>query len=177
MALVGIGVGATLTYVSDLDPCKRRVPKKVPDPEAEGQFIDDPKGGKEVVIDPGATAFRLAGLDVFLMARIYDDSSTLTRGASPDEVGLKTRINQTNIEAVRFGLKGWEHFTDAKGDDLPFTTNKRTLDGRDYEVVSDTCMNRLGNRLIGELAGEIKRMSEVAADEAKNSSTASSPSS
>jgi hypothetical protein len=163
MALVGISAAEAQDYVSDMDPCKRVIETPV-DPA-------DPSKGvkKETVIDEGATVFSLAGLDCFLMAKIYDDTSHLTRNtAEVAEFGLKTRINQTNVEAVRYGLKGWEHLTDAKGNDMPFSTVKRTHDGREYTVASDACLARLGVRLISELGDRIKAMSEVTKAEAKN---------
>jgi hypothetical protein len=59
-------------------------------------------------------------LDVFLMGLIYDQSTLVTRNDEDHQIGVTTRLNQTNIEAVRFGLKGRRNFPDAQGNDIPF---------------------------------------------------------
>lgn len=167
MALVGISVAETFDYVSDGDPCKRRVAVPV-DP-------DDPeKGTRETtVIDDGATVFKLGGLDVFVYGRITDNASSITRSEDDTKpIDFKTRLNASNIEAVRYGLKGWKHFTDQAGNDVPFGTVKRIEDGREYIVVSNACLKRLGLRLIGELGSRIREASEVSKAEQKNSVTA-----
>lgn len=149
-------------YVSDKDPCK--VKTQVPvDPN------DPTKGTKEhVTISEGATVFFLKPLDVFLTGYIYDNASTLSGKQGDDTVGIHTRINQTNIDAVQHGLAGFENFSDNKGNSNPFTTVKKVVAGREYEVAADDVLKRLGIRLVQELAEEIKRISEVAPAEEKH---------
>jgi hypothetical protein len=166
MALIGVSVGETFEYVLDRDPCKKRVQLEVPLVE-NGVKITE-----EVVIGDGATVFALGVLDVFVMGMIYDETSSVTRGEDAGRVGITTRINQSNIEAVRFGLKGWRNFKDARGNDLAFKTVKKLTNGRTYTVVSDECLERLGIRDIRELAQAIKDRSEVGREEEKNSATA-----
>jgi hypothetical protein len=165
VALVGVSVSDTFEYVSNADPCKRKAEVPV-DPE------DASKGTKSaVVIDPGATVFSLGVLDVFLMGWIYDKGFS----AGADEhggVAIATRTNLTNIEAVTFGLRGWDNFADAKGNGIEFKTVDRFVNGRKYQAVTDECMNRLGIYRIQELGEEIKRASNVAKAEEKNSATA-----
>jgi hypothetical protein len=167
MALIGLSRSDTIEYVSDSDPCKKWIDVPI-DP-------NDPSRGTErkPVIEEGATVFLIGQLDVFLMGRIYDQASTLTRNDENDEVGLKTNLNLTNIDAVRFGLRGWRNFRDKDGSDLPFATVKRRCNGRDYQVVTDACLKFLGIQLVQELAHEIKTRSEVSQAEEKNSGTAS----
>ena len=154
MALIAMTTADTIEYVSDLDPCKTT---SVPAP-----------GEKPVVtIKDGATIFKLRSLDVFLKGVIYDSASRLMRKSDSDEVGIVTHVNQTNIEAVRHGLAGFTNFKDAKGD-VPFKTAKIFVAGRPYDVVDDETMNKLGIRLIQELAGQIRDISEVKGDEEKN---------
>lgn len=163
MALIALSVADSLTYVSDRDPCK--IKQEVPiDP------ADPAKGTREeVIIEEGATKFHLKGLDVFLMGHIYDNASALTGRQGSDEVGIQTRVNKTNIEAVRHGLAGFENFCDAKGQPIKFSTKTIDVNGRDYKVASDDVLNALGIQLVQELAGEIKRISEVSAAEEKKS--------
>ena len=155
MALIAMTTADTIEYVSDLDPAKVW---NVPDPGQKPAFT----------IKPGATVFKLRALDVFLKGIIYDNASGLTRKSDSDEVGIVTRVNQTNVEAVRHGLVGFENFKNSKGGDVPFKTAKIFVNGRPYDVVDDETMNALGIRLIQELALAIKDISEVKGDEEKN---------
>jgi len=161
MALRGITRLDEIEYVSNTDPAK--VTRQVPvDPK-------DPKKGKrtEVEIQEGATVFLLRPLDVFLMGRIYDRAQTV--GNREDgSVSVETHINSTNIDAVRYGLAGWRHFLDEDGNEIEFDTKRVYTNGRKYQVASDECISRLGIQLISELAGEIKKISEVSKDEEKN---------
>jgi len=162
MALIAMTTADAVEYVSNLDPSKTRTKEPV---DAE----DASKGTHEVVIiGDGATIFKLRSLDVFLMGYIYDNASHLGRREGSDEVGIHTRMNQTNIACVRHGLVGFANFTDSKGGQVAFKTQKDVVNGRPYDVVSDEVMNLLGVRLIQDLASEIKRISEVSPSEEKN---------
>jgi len=159
MALIAMTTADTVDYVSDLDPAKvYSVPEKGEKPK--------------FTVKPGATVFKLRSLDVFLKGHIYDNASQMTGKSGSDEVGIVTRVNQTNIETVRHGLAGIENFKDAKGADIPFSTQKAVVNGRNYDVVADGIMNKLGIRLVQELAAQIKDISEVKGDEEKNSAGA-----
>ena len=164
MALIAMTTSDTVDYVSDQDPSKKKVPQSAKDPNAEPVMM--------TVIEDGATTFKLKPLDVFLMGYIYDNASTLSGKQGTDEVGIHTRMNQTNIECVRHGLAGFVNFADAKGNQVQFKTQKAVVNGRQYDVVSDEIMNMLGVRLVQELAGEIKKISEVSKAEEKNSAGA-----
>lgn len=162
MALIAMTVSDTIEHVSDKDPCK--IVTKVPvDPE-------DPKKGlkEKVEIKEGATKFFLKPLDVFLMGYIYDNASSISGKQGDDQIGIHTRVNQTNIEAVRHGLAGFQNFTDKSGNQIAFKTKKAVVNGREYDVADDDTMAKLGLRLIQELAEKIKEISEVSADEEKN---------
>jgi hypothetical protein len=151
-------------YVSFRDPAKTA--KLVPiDPEK-------PDGEKraEWEIGPNATYFHLAPLDVFLMGHIYDNASTLSGQQGGAEIKIATRVNQTNIDAVRFGLVGLDNFhSDKTGANVVLKRIKAVHAGRKYDAVPDEIMTMLGVQLVSELADEIKRMSEVSAAESKNS--------
>ena len=167
MALMAMTTSDVIKYVSDKDPAKIR--KTVPiDPEV-------PEGDKreEVIIGPNATVFHLAPLDVFLMGYIYDNASSLTGRQGGTEIGIQTKMNQTNIEAVRFGLIQVDNFLDDKSGKLVSLKRvKSALAGRRYDAVPDEIMTKLGVQLVGELAAEIKRISEVSEAEVKNSDEA-----
>lgn len=168
MALVALTLADTIKHVSDLDPSKKTVQVPV-DP------TDASKGVKDVEeIDwDSATVFHLKPLDVFLQAHIYDNASSLSNRQGEDTVGIQTKVNQTNIDAVRHGLAGFDRYADKRGNAVKFATVKSILNGREYDVVSDDVMKTFGIKLIQELASKIKAISEVSAEEEKNSDEAS----
>lgn len=170
MALIGVSRSETFDYVSEHDPC--RVTIEVPiDPE-------NPEKGTRTEVDiaaseeRGATIFKLSVLDVFLMGMIYDKTTSVTRTDDDAGVGIQTKINQANIEATRFGLRGWRNFQNREREQLEFLTEEKSLGARNYVVASDISLNRLGIRLVRELGQEIKQRSEVSGREAKNFVTA-----
>lgn len=162
MALIAMTVADTVEFVSDKDPAKSKkpVPLDASDP-SKGEIIRD-------VIGEGATVFFLKPLDVFLMGYIYDNASTLSGKQDSNEIGIHTRVNQTNIDAVRHGLAGFKNFVDKSGSQVRFKTQKAVVNGREYEVASDETMNMFGIQLIQELATRVKEISEVSAEEEKN---------
>lgn len=162
MAIKALSISDTFEHVSDSDPAKVR--KQVP------VDVDDPsKGTKEVIeIKEGATVFGLKPLDVFLMGYIYDNASSLTGRQGSEEVGIHTRVNQTNLEAVKYGLAYFKNFKDAADNDVTVQFVDSYINGRKYKAASDDTLKLLGNRLIGELAQQIKDKSEVDQVEAKN---------
>ena len=166
MALVAMTTADTIDYVSDLDPSKRKT-KTLRDPK-------DPSKGyiESWNVVEGATTFKLRPLDVFMMGTIYDNASILSGKEGSNEYGIQTKVNQTNIQAVRHGLIGFENFADAKGNHIVFDTQKEVVNGRPYDVVADKIMNTMGVKLIQELAGKIKEISEVTPAEEKNSAEA-----
>ena len=165
--LIAMTTADTVDYVSDMDPSKRKV-KTARDPEDPTKGFDE-----SVEIAPGATTFKLRGLDTFMMSTIYDNASMLQGREGSNEYGIQTKVNQTNVEAVRHGLIGFSNFANAKGDGIAFETQRTFVNGRRYDVVADKVMNTLGVRLVQELAAKIKEMSEVTASEEKLSGTVS----
>lgn len=162
MALIAMTTSDVVEYVSEKDPAKTKQPTLVdPNDPSKGEIMS-------TVIGDGATVFKLKPLDVFLMGYIYDNASTLSGRQGDDTVGIHTKVNQTNIEAVRHGLVGFSNFLDSKGDHLRFKEGKTVVNGREYQTASDETIKLLGLHLIQELAGKIKEISEVSqADEGK----------
>lgn len=162
MALIAMTVADTISYVSDKDPAKHKKPVLIdPSDPSKGEILSEEVG-------KGATKFFLKPLDVFLMAHIYDNASTLSGRQGDDMVGIHTRVNQTNIDAVRHSLTGFENFPDKKGNQVRFSTQKAVVNGREYDVASDETMRHLGLQLIQELGDKVKEISEVTAEEEKN---------
>lgn len=162
MALIAMSVGDTIRYVSDLDPCKRKEQRPV-NPEDENSPMEE-----ITVIDPGATVFLLAGLDNFIDANILDNASNLIGRDGSDEVKIQTMANATYLEIVKFGLRGWERFLDAGGNEVRFKSKKINKSGREYTIAAEESINLLQPDLIRELANKIRSYTTVSPAQAKN---------
>lgn len=162
MAIRALTKGDTFKHVSDKDPAKRKVLALVDENDKSKGEIS-----REEIDWNDATVFHLSALDVFLMGYIYDNASLLTGSQGGEAFDIKTRVNQTNIDAVRFGLRGFDNFVDAKGVGKRFGETKKVINGREYPCADDATLELLGLNLIGELAAKIKEASEVAAEDEK----------
>lgn len=162
MAIKALVLNQTIDFVSSKDPAltKKFLPID-PDDISKGEI-------EQEVIEEDATKFKLRPLDVFLMGYIYDTASILSGKQGEADIDIKTRVNATNIDAVRFGLAGIENFLDAEGKPIKFRTEKVRVNGREYDAVSDSIMRMFGVQLVSELAGKIKDISEVTAAQEKN---------
>lgn len=170
MALRAMTTAGTEDFVSTADPSVTEKTKIFNDPK------DETKGYREVakVWDKDASVFKIRPLDVFLMGEIYDNASTLSGKTGSDEVGIHTKVNKTNIDTVKFGLVSLpDDFQTDKGERVRMDTTKVTINRREYDVATDRVLASLGLRLIGEMAAQIKEISEVTAAEEKKSDKAS----
>lgn len=167
MALYARTTVSTTDFVSTMDSAYSEIEVPVD--------ADDPTKGtkKKVTIGDDASKFKVGPLDVFLMAHIYDNASKLSGKQGSDEVGIETRMNKTNIDAVRFGLRALpEGWASKEGKAVPYAVEKVHVAGREYVACKDEVLDSLGIRLIGEMAEKIKELSEVSSDTAKNSASA-----
>jgi hypothetical protein len=153
MAVKALTLGETFEYVSEKDPCKVKQTIEIVEGDPSKGTIDD------WVIKEGATVFGLKPLDVFLMGYIYDNANTLTSRQGSDVVGIQTRINASNIDAVRFGLAYFKNFQLPDGSEAKVSFVDRNVNGRDYKAASDDTLQLLGIQLIQELAEKIGRAS------------------
>lgn len=71
-------------------------------------------------------------------------------------------------QAVRFGLKGFENFKDAKGNDVVYATEQKVFMGRLCNVLADSILKILPPMLILELGTKIVKIGELSEAEAKN---------
>jgi len=72
-------------------------------------------------------------------------------------------------EAVRFGLKGFENFKSADGNEVKFDTVSRAVGGRNYKVLADNILRIIPPSVKNELGAEILKMSKLSGEEIKNS--------
>lgn len=113
---------------------------------------------------PNATVFVLGPLDVFVSTHLFDGAMEV----GPDQQ-VQFRSNAANLDAVRFGLKGWRNFKNEDGSDIPFETTERNLLGRKYVGVFDDCLARISIDEVRVMATQIREASLVQEAEAKNS--------
>jgi hypothetical protein len=119
-----------------------------------------------------ATKFTIGAIDAFVSAYVLDRTLTFTENDAGGVAIAQVKMGEANLEAVRFGLRGWENFKDDRGNDLPFATADRIVMGRKYVAVTDDCLALLGQELVRELATSIRTINEVTADDAKKSAAA-----
>lgn len=74
----------------------------------------------------------------------------------------------TMTDVVRFGLKGFENFKDAQGNEIKFSTTTRVLGITNYKVVSDSLIKIIPPEVKYELANEIISSSRLNEEEIKN---------
>lgn len=147
MALVGLSMGAVTPFESARDPAK----------------------GTE-----RATRFKLGSLDVFTVGYLSDLAYAMHTNAVGD-MRVSVKRNAASIEAVRLGLRGWENFKDAAGNDCAFTLVDREVNGVRVKSVSDESMRYLDIDTVLELAEELRRRNTVSEGLEKNSDTALLP--
>lgn len=162
MAIYALTTADTFEHVLDIDPAKK-VTKVPVDP------ADPAKGMKdEVTIGEDATVFILSPLDVFLMGYIYDNANSLTGEGGSNKVDIRTQVNKTNIDAVRFGLRGFRNFKDKNGIEQRASYEEVEVNGQKYTAATAKTLSLIGVRAMAELAGQIKEKSEVSGSVEKN---------
>jgi hypothetical protein len=152
MAIRGLTLSSVKRYISPLDPAYKHPPETKPE-------YDVP----EIVQDESlCTVAVLRPLDVF--ASTYVGDSTLDTSGGQ----LAINMNRSYLETVRFGLSDLLNFEDEHGDVVKFETVSRQIAGRAYNVVTDAVLAKVPPFLVREWANEIRALSTVTADEAKN---------
>jgi hypothetical protein len=116
-----------------------------------------------------ATRFTIGAIDAFVSAYVFDRTLTFTENDVGDVTLAQVKMSEANLEAVRFGLRGWENLKDGHGNDVPFTTADRIVMGKKYVTVADESLALLSQDLVRELAASIRTINEVAPDVAKKS--------
>lgn len=71
-------------------------------------------------------------------------------------------------DAVRFGLRGFENFTDENNKPVKFDTVSRAVGPYNYKVVADSIMKIIPPQIKTELGTEILKMSKLNEEEIKN---------
>jgi hypothetical protein len=99
------------------------------------------------------TGFELGAVDVIVRSAIQDNAQSWISGEGGMQMVNKSATK--NYEMVRFGLKGWTNFKDAKGNELKIEFVDRIVGGAPYKIVSDDSLKLIPGPVIAELADEI----------------------
>ena len=115
------------------------------------------------------TVFVIGHLDSFLKAKIKDDLMRWRQsdGGALDNAEVTFQMYQCNIDAVRFGLKSIENLIDHEGKPVKFSTVSLSRFGQNYNVVAESILKVLPEKIIEELAARIMDRCELSSEEKK----------
>lgn len=145
MAIKALTLSRTKVHESDLDPAKGT---------------------------PDATQFTIGAIDSYISSYVFDRTLVFGESAGGEREVAQVKMNESNIDVVRFGLKGWKNFKDEDNNDVEFTTVERVVMGKKYVAASDECIARMDIALIRDLASAIREINVVTKDEAGKSDAA-----
>lgn len=148
MGIKALQVGKTFTHVysGDTNPAV----------DAEGH---DP--------DFKPTRWNLKVLDSRVLAILKDKSTKITIDPSKPDEEIGTQVNQNAyyFEVCSLGLDKPDDFLDAKGEPIKFTTIKKNIGGKSYEVATNEFLGQIPDFVIQELAETILAGNALTADE------------
>lgn len=132
----------------------------------EHQLSFDPDFGTDA-----ATTFILGALDSRVMSIIKDKATAIPVSAfsNAENAVASLNVNQTNLDIVIFGLKGFKNFQDHDGKQIEFKTTQTVLGNKTYTTVLSSIVEMLPEEAISELAGVIMDINNVSETERKNS--------
>lgn len=160
MALIGLSKFETFQYISVSDGSRVYYPEGH---EMENQL------NEEASIENGATVFLLGALSVEERAYIIDRTGVVQEfDEQTGQTRLIHRAGTRNVEACRFGIRGWSNFPDKDGNDIPFKTINRSLNGVDRAVPSPESMGALTVALITEIGTVILERNALTETTRKN---------
>jgi hypothetical protein len=142
MALIGINTYETKDYISKYDPDENN-----------------------------PTVFKIGLLDAQIKGWVMDKISDFEMSSlNPDDKAKVTfRINQRNLELVRFAVKDIVNLIDPQTKQpVKFDTISTPMFGRNYNIVSDRILSMLPLEVITELAEEILKEIGLTEEEQKN---------
>lgn len=116
---------------------------------------------------PDATIFKIGTLDGRMTGRIRDMATTMIIDpkALDEQVNTTINTNEMHFQAAMYGLRGWENFSDEKGDDVKFKTVKRTHGGQSYKVVNPEILSLVPQSVITEIGMEVMKDNDLSDEE------------
>jgi len=132
------------------------------------ELKSDPDRGTDL-----ATKFTLQVLTTKVALAFKDGNAKFEqkfKGADDSSINMDVRTNETQVNTIRIGLKGWTNFKKPNGEDVPFETERGTLKGipGTHDLVSEKTMNYLPPKFWAELARVIENGSAVEEEDEKN---------
>lgn len=132
---------------------------------------------KEVVLDKdpdsaNPTVWTLGTLDLRSRAFIQDETTAFQVSDSDrpkEKADVKLRLSQSRILTVRFGVKGWRNLKDEFGQEIAYAADAFNLDGKSYDVVAKTLLERFPYELVEQLAEAVMKLNTLAEPDRKNS--------
>lgn len=117
------------------------------------------------------SVFHICPIDAHLRAYIDDQAMSfeISSNNPKDQAKASVSANKRNLLLVRFGLRGLEGFLDPR-DNKPvkFDTISMTVNGKNYNVITDEILAMFPKVLIDELAEVISGENEITEEERKN---------
>ena len=77
-------------------------------------------------------------------------------------------MNASDVEYVRFGLKGFSNFLGSDGKPVSFASEPRFVAGKNMIVVQESILDIIPFPVIGELADKIRKLNRMNLTETKN---------
>ena len=117
------------------------------------------------------TIFHIGMLDPFLRAYIEDEVTSLEVSSKNPNDTAKANIyaSKRNLLAARFGLKGIDNFLDPRTKKpVKFDAVSVTVNGKNYNAVTEEILAMLGKALIDELAEAVLKETSISEEERKN---------
>jgi hypothetical protein len=121
------------------------------------------------------TIFLLGSLDAVLASYLIDNAIIYKRpGLDQDQTNDVILLNRwRQLEVVRFGVKGWKHFSTREGKEAPFTTKEFDIANvGKRQGLTDDSLNYL-KPYISQLAFKVTTDNTISEEEEKNSVTPS----
>jgi hypothetical protein len=117
------------------------------------------------------TIFKLGVLDSITRSSLEDAHTqfTVDTTGTGGQAQMKISRRARDMEIVRHGLRGWDNFQDAEGNQVKFeTTSRPGPAGTSVPLVSDACLKMIPYALIEELAREILKDNTISKEDEGN---------
>ena len=117
------------------------------------------------------TKWKIGVIDSFMMSEIQDMITTfeIDRMGGPNSPAKNHLcLNMAQMEAVRYGLKGFENFVDSTGSVIPFQTEKRVIGGKSVSVITEEILRQIPHDILMELGRHILDKNKFSEEEVKN---------
>jgi hypothetical protein len=96
------------------------------------------------------TTWKIGVLDSLTMADVSQMDVSFDPGSK--EQCVRANIAGRELDYVRYGLKGWDNFKKANGEDIKPRFNTISKGGRPAQVLHDDCLRQIPPKIIRELS-------------------------